>query len=77
MVRTNNHSQEETVKHVSMELPTVDVNISNNRNNNRDKDRDRNRGRNRQNRNRREDRRDNTENKNVTVRTFGKKKVNE
>ena len=77
VVRTNNHAQEETVKHVSMELPTVDVNISNNRNNNRDKDRDRNRGRNRQNRNRRDDRRDNTENKNVTVRTFGKKKVNE
>lgn len=68
VVKTNNHNQEETVKHVSMELPTVDVNINNRK--------DRNRSRTRQNRNRNDNRKDN-ENKNVTVRTFGKKKKDE
>ena len=73
VVKTPNHSQEETAKHVSMELPTVDVNINNRNYDNRQ---DRNRSRTRQNRNRNDNRRDN-ENKNVTVRTFGKKKKDE
>ncbi len=73
IVKTNSHTTENEPKHVSMELPTVDVNITNN---NSDNKRERNRGRNRVNRPRKEDNKQN-ENKNITVRTFGKKKTNE
>ncbi|MBR2066758.1 MAG: hypothetical protein IJ875_00585 [Solobacterium sp.] len=68
---------EETVKHVSMELPTVDV-AKKQRNENRNhssNNRDRNSYRERN--NRRHETTKSEETKNVTVRTFGKKKTSE